>query len=274
MFVYLSSKSDNPAIMGYNNHIKTMIEEVLKTLGIEGGAQRIYLDLLESGSASARMISQRLSIPRPTVYDGLNDLMNHGLVVSKSEDTKTIFGASDPDNLLQLLDQQTAVIEHDKKLLKEILPSLKKKAKTVEPQIRFFAGKEGIQKIFNDVLWYKNIETYSLWPTHKMMAILGAEYLEWHNKRRVANNTTLKALRRHGAKLNFSKYPFMANRKEDLRELRYAPKSMHFEISYWIYADKVAFVSASEKPFGFIVHSEEFAELVLMHFKIIWAMSK
>lgn len=251
-----------------------MIEEVLKTLGVTGGAQRIYLDLLESGAASARMISQRLGMPRPTVYDGLNDLMNSSLVVSKSEDTKTIFGASDPNNLLQLLDQQTASIEHGKKLLKQVLPALKKKTKTVEPQIRFFAGKEGIQKIFNDVLWYKNIETYSLWPTHKMMEILGPEYLEWHNNRRVANNTALKAIRRYDARLNFKKYPYMGTRIEDLRELRYAPKSMHFEISYWIYADKVAFVSANEKPFGFIVHSEEFAKLQLMHFNLVWDVSK
>ncbi len=251
-----------------------MIEDILKVLGVEGGTQRIYLDLLGSGAASARMISQRLSMPRPTVYDGLNDLMNKGLVVSKIEDSKTIFGASDPDTLTQLLDQQTAVIEHGKKLLKEALPSLRKRTKTVEPQIRFFAGQEGIQRIFNDALFYKNIETYSLWPTHKMMDILGTEYLEWHNKRRIANNVSLKALRRHDSrKINFKKYPYMGTRKDDLREIRYTPKSMHFEISYWIYADKVAFVSSSEKPFGFIVQSEEFAKLQLMHFKTLWDIS-
>ena len=44
-------------------------------------------------------------------------------------------------------------------------------------------------------------------------------------------------------------------------------------MSYWIYADKVAFISSKKEGFGFIVHSRDFAGLQKVQFDEMWRVS-
>jgi hypothetical protein len=37
-------------------------------------------------------------------------------------------------------------------------------------------------------------------------------------------------------------------------------------MSYWLYADKAAFISSRRETFGFIIHSKDFAELIKAQF--------
>ena len=62
--------------------------------------------------------------------------------------------------------------------------------------------------------------------------------------------------------------------KEFLREVRLAPKGMTWEMGYWIYRDKVAFVSSHHEVFGFVVHSRDFTEMMKAQFEQIWKLSK
>ena len=59
-----------------------------------------------------------------------------------------------------------------------------------------------------------------------------------------------------------------------LRELRLAPKTMSWNMSYWLYADKVAFISSRAESFGFLIHSRDFAELIKTQFETIWPLCK
>lgn len=49
---------------------------------------------------------------------------------------------------------------------------------------------------------------------------------------------------------------------------------MTWSMGYWIYADKVAFVSSRKETFGFVVHSRDFAETQKAQFKAIWDISR
>ncbi len=250
-----------------------MIGKILDSINIPLNAQKAYTTLLSEGSMSARTLAEKLGMPKATTYDALNILTNAGLVISRDEDGRAIFGVNDPNALAILLDQKIGELQASKKEVRVILESLRKQSQTIEPKIRFFSDKEGVQKILNDILWYKNIETYTLWPMDEMLELLGTEYLEWHNKRRVEQGISLKSLRQYGSKVNFTKYPYLSTKKQYLRELRYAPKSMDFDMSYWIYADNVAFISVSGGPFGFIVHSKEFSTMLKLHFDLLWNVS-
>ncbi len=251
-----------------------MLETILNQLEIQEKSQIVYIHLIRHGSMSARLISQDTGLPRPTTYDALHNLIEVGLVVSRSEDGKSIYSASDPNVLELLIDQRIQNLSTTKKALKTTIPLLKKETESKEPRISFFAGSAGVKKILNDLLWHKDIETYTLWPMNEMIDLLGADYLEWLNKRRVERNIRLKSIRKHGTKISFITYPYLANKKENLRELRYAPKNLAFEMSYWIYADKVTFISTGAHPFGFIVHSDIFAKLQKAHFELLWEKSE
>lgn len=251
-----------------------MIEQILKDIGLSENSQKIYLTLIQHGNMSVKVISQKTGLPRTTVYDGLAPLVNQGLILLKDEDGKSVYGIGDPNALELVLDEQISSLTKTKVNIQNVIKSLQHKTNTLEPKIRFFSGNEGVKKILNDILWYKNIETYTVWPMHNMIHILGAEYLDWHNSRRVQRDIKLKSIRVNEKPVDFKKFPYLSDAKGFLRKLRYAPPKIKIDMSYWIYADKVAFVSTGTVTFGFIVHSQEFANMMKVNFELLWEKSK
>lgn len=250
------------------------IENILLIIGVTGTAQKVLLELFSNGPQTASFLAKKLSLPRPSIYDALHILEKQSLVVSQDENGKSMFSATNPEHISQALDISLEKISEAQKEFSKIIPSFLKSPHITEPKIRMFSGKEGCQQTMRDILWYKNIETYTLWPVRKMIEVLTPEFMEWHNKRRVENNMRLKSTRKSSDRVDIKKYPFMGDRKEDLREIRFLPAGIDFSMSYWIYADNVAFISAGKELYGFIVHSKEFSDMMLLNFNLLWAKAK
>lgn len=237
-------------------------------------AIKIYGRLLESGQAPARRLAENLNLPRPTVYDNLKLLIQNGLVVEKEEDGKKIFGIDDPKNLQRLVQEKIVDLKKEEGAVKEFLSSFDFKMKSLDPKIKFYSGAEGIKRVLKDLLWYENIETLTMWPITDMVSILGEEYLADLNRRRIRRGLSIRGIWPRNKAVDLKKHPYLGVGGGHLRQLRLAPKSMTWNMSYWLYADKVAFISSSQECFGFIIHSRDFAELIKTQFEVIWSLSK
>lgn len=250
-----------------------MLKQILEKAGVQKTAADIYLRLLEAGPTSARQLAENLSIPRPSAYDNLKILIKKGLVVEFEKENKKMFSVDDVQNLSHLLHRQSESLKQSEEELSRLLPSLAQNTKTIEPKIQFYSGLEGIKRILNDFRWYKSIETYSMWPISDMVKLLGEEYLIALNKTRIRNRISIKGIWPSGKTVPLKEYPFLGVGGGHLRELRIAPKSMSWNMSYWIYDDKAAFISSQKELFGFIVHSNDFVELLKTQFEVIWKLS-
>lgn len=251
-----------------------MIKKILNDIGLSNNASRIYMRLIETGHSSARQLAENLNLPRPTVYDNLKLLIKNSLVIEKEEENKKIFGIDDIKNLQNLISSKIELLKIDQQKIIDILPDLKLGFKSLEPKIKFYSGTEGIKQVLKDLLWYENIESLTMWPISEMVKILGAEYLENLNIRRIKQKISIRGIWPESKAVNFKDYPFLGVGKEHLRELRFAPKGMSWNMSYWLYADKVAFISSEQEYFGFVVHSRDFTELMKSQFEVIWKLSK
>jgi hypothetical protein len=58
------------------------------------------------------------------------------------------------------------------------------------------------------------------------------------------------------------------------RKIRQAPENFEWSVSYWIYDNKVLFSSGGKDRFAFIVHSKEFADLMILLWKQVWEVSR
>jgi sugar-specific transcriptional regulator TrmB len=250
------------------------IKSVLNLLDVAGSAQRIYVELLSTGPQSALSLSKKLALPRASIYDGIHILEKKSLVISQEDNGKGIFSISDPKNLLQMLDSSAENINKARNEFSDILPTLLKSPRVTEPKIRMFSGKDGCQQTLRDILWYKNTLTYTMWPMNKILDVLTPEFVDWHNKKRVAYGISLHSIRTAADKADAGKYEFNGTGPKHLRELRFLPEGIDLSMSYWIYGDNVAFVSAGEELYGFIVHSKEFSEMMKVHFDLLWKSSK
>jgi sugar-specific transcriptional regulator TrmB len=248
-----------------------MLEDILKKINVSGTPARIYMELIKLGPCSARRLAETLSLPRPSIYDGLKILQKEDLIVERQEDNKKIFGANDPKSVKHSIEDKISELQEANKELQQILPMLHKNIETVEPKIRFFSGKEGLWKMYREVLWYKDIKIYSVWPIKEIINLFGKEQFEKFHKKREKQNIWIDVVWPHDKVVN---YPWLQSNKKQLREIRVAPKDITWDMGYWIFDDKVMFVSSRKELFGFVVQSKDFQGLMKNQFDMLWKASK
>jgi sugar-specific transcriptional regulator TrmB len=219
-------------------------------------------------------LAENLNIPRPSVYDNLKVLIQNGLVVEKEEDNKKIFSVDNLNNLPKLIQRKIEVLQIEEKKITDALPNMIRQVRSVEPKIRFYSGVDGIKQVLRDLLWYKNINTITMWPISEMIDLLGKEYMEDLNRKRIKNKISIRGIWPKDKIIDFKAYPFMGVGKGFLRELRTAPRGMTWNMSYWIYEDKTAFISSSNETFGFVIQSKDFSDTMRAQFEVIWPLSK
>lgn len=252
----------------------SVFKKLFDELGLSENAYRVYTQLLENGISTARMLSEGVGIPRPSVYDSLRILIQKGLVTERDEGNKKQFQIDDVKNLPRVLNEKIDALTKERDEVEAILPRLLKQTAFVEPKIKFYSGADGVRQVLNDMLWYEHTETFTMWPISEMIDLLGKEYMANLNKRRIRQHISIRGLWPTDKKVSFKEYPFMGVGKGFYREIRITPKEMTWNMSYWSYADKVAFISSHRETFGFVIHSRDFTELIKTQFEVIWKMSK
>lgn len=251
-----------------------MFDQIFEELGLPIITQRVFDDLINRGPSTARQLADRLGLPRPSVYDHLKLLIKRGLVTERQGEGKKLFLIDNLKNIEELLQEKINHLEQEKIKFGHSLPALLKKVEFIEPQIKFYSGREGVKQVMNYIMINRNIETLLMWPMSEMMKVLGPEYLEELNVKRIQRKISIRGIWPQDKRLDAKKYPYLGAGQEHLRELRLAPKNMTWDMGYWMYEDKVAFLSSEKEGFGFVVHSQDFANLIKVQFNAIWQISE
>lgn len=253
-----------------------MLDTVFKQLGLSDPETRAYLGLLEAGPSTASTLAKRMSIPRTSLYGFLSGLSDKGLVTKSSKDGVTLWKAKSPELLIGLLEKQASDIEQARHSLEKMLPSLKAKEVTdlVTPRFHYFEGAEGVKHLLRDMLLYKDMETEAFWPIRDMIDILGTNFFEYLNERRIKQNLYTKAIWPKTKTVDISRNTFLGVGKEFKREIREAPTGITTSMGYWAYGNKVAFLSSRKESFGFLVESAELRQMMKTQFEVLWSMSK
>ena len=249
------------------------IIETLRSIGLPDTASRVYFELLTKSNLTARQLADLVGVSRPSVYDHLKILTNAGLVVEVTRDDKTYFAIADPRNLTSYVDKRIEELVEGKEALVQEIPKVHSSDESSEPRTQFYAGVEGVKRVLQDMLWRQDIETLTMWPMMEMLEILGADYLKDLNRKRIRNNIFVRSIWPSGNGAHFKEIPFLGVGSGHLRESRYAPKGFVWDMSYWLYGDKVAFISSSKERFALLVQSKDFASLIRANFEIVWKAS-
>lgn len=250
-----------------------MSPKIFKGLDLPENTEKIFQNLLEKGPSTARQLAERLDIPRPSIYDNIKILTGKGLVTERTTENKKLFCVDDINNIPELLQSKIETLQNEKRYLEKVLPTLIKKSSFIEPKIKFYTGKEGLHQVMNHIMWHSNIETILFWPMSEMLKVFGKEYLEELNKKRIKRNISIRGIWPEDKKVALKDYPFLGVGEGHLRDIRFAPKGMTWDMGYWMYEDRVIFLSSQKEAFGFVVHSRDFANLLKVQFDAIWKIS-
>ena len=251
-----------------------MFSKIFDELNISSNARLIFTALMEHGPMTARQLAERVDIPRPSIYDHVKSLMQKDLVAERTEENKKVFFIDKLENIPDLIQEKIDILQKEKKNATDALPTLLKQVQFYEPKIKFYSGIDGVRQAMNTIMWDDNIETILMWPMSEMAKVLGEDYLADLNKKRIKRNISIRGIWPEDKKLDFRKYPFLGVGGRHMRDLRLAPKGMTWNMGYWMYADKVIFLSSRKEMFAFVVNSKDFTELIKAQFEIIWNISK
>ncbi len=253
-----------------------MLEKILTGLGLNIAEIKTYSLLLENGPLNAGQLARTSGVVRVTQYLVLKRLIEKGFVVQSIKGGVKLFIAKDPEKIVPIFEEKIKRTQQDFLEYQKLLPELKAKQpqKLLLPKFEIFEGAEGLKNVLKDMLLYKNIETQAYWPIKKMVDVLSGEFFRYHNKERIRNNVYTRAIWPENEVVALKKHPYLGSGKLFKREVRVAPAEIQFSMGYWIYGNKVAFLSSRKESFGYIIESAELAEMMLSQFEVIWRLAQ
>jgi len=238
------------------------LEDLLGELGLNQLEVHGYTELLQRGTTSAATLAKRIGVPRTTAYTMLERLSSKGLIREEAQKGVKSYSAESPDSIGHIFSQRVTALDNAHKQFLQLLPELRQKnARTSSsPRLTIMEGQDGLQSLLRDMLHYGNIQTCAVWPIKKMMEVLSPEFFRFHNLERIKRDIFTRAVWPNSEVVSIKEFPFMGWGTEFKREIRVAPESMTYELGYWIYANKVAFLSSTRESYGFLIQSEELAQ--------------
>ena len=247
-----------------------MLKNTLEQLNFTPKETKVYLALIELGSAKVSQISQKTDLNRTTIYDVADVLLKKVLISKYKKGPSTFFNALEPENLLTYLDREkqekSKIIDKQKEKIKDLLPQFLslQDITTTKPKVQFFEGEKGMREAYEDtltskemILAYANIDTM-----HKGLPNFFPEYY----KRRAGKKIFIRGILPQ-TKLNIER---SKHNQEEMRETRFLPeKEMTFSPEVNIYHNKMLIASWKEKM-AVIIESKELADLLKLIYNLLW----
>lgn len=246
------------------------MENVLENLGLSANETAVLYSLLELGQSNVSQIAKSAGVNRTTAYDVLESLSQKGFVSNVGDKSKKTYIAEPPEALVAHLEKKSFEISQKLEAMRQSLPELKAiySEKGIQPHIRFFEGKEGIEAVYEDTL--TSTEPIRAYASVRDMHQALPHYFPKYYQRRTEKGIAIRAI--------VPDTPEGKERKSfDAQEARVSVlvpiKKFDFSPEINIYDDKVAVMSLAEE-FGVIIQSKEIAEAQKKIFELAWLGAK
>lgn len=238
--------------------MRIMNESILENAGLTKLETKVYLALLDLGSATAGPISSRSGVHRRSVYDALDRLTEKGLATSVTVNNRKEYQPVNPKRILGLIHEKQESIS-------SIMPQLTMKFEMAQKKQEtfFFKGKEGIKSIFEDQLSVKK-PVYVISGSKTVYDML-PYFIRHFDRQRVKNKIKAYIL------FNDDARPF----KPKLTSARYLPNGYGGLAAVNIYGDNVAIILwKKDDPFAVLIRNKDIADSYKKHFDLLWSIAE
>lgn len=248
-----------------------MRTEILEQIGLSKNEIKIYFALLELDQTSATPIVKKSGIPNSKVYPTLEKLIKKGLVSYVIKNNVKYFQASDPKNLIDLLNTKEKQIIQQKQEIEKLIPQIEMKRKLAKEkqEATVYEGLDGVKVAFNNIInTLKKGEEYQVFT-------LGEELIRkdtirffqnYHKKRRQKGIKIrlISDIKLKDVVQKYHAYPGMT--------IRFTSQKLPRGI--FIHKDSVMTVVLGKEPSAFVIISKKNADRYKEFFEEIWKTAK
>ncbi len=183
------------------------------------------------------------------------------------------FEASDPERILDYLNEQKRKISENEKKAKDLVKLLHQGFDVSRPhaQAHILIGIEGFKTMRRDVLRHAKGEHLLIGAISKENEIMPAFFEDW-NKRRQKKKINLKILHKESAKGKLmTKNDFMGK----YFQTKFLPESIENPAVINIYGDRVANILwKNNEPICFLLINKEISDSYRKYFDYLWNLAK
>ncbi len=234
----------------------------LMDFGLSEKEARVYLALIELEVATVTEIAETTNVNRSSTYVVLESLKRKGLVSAVQDQNVQQFVAVSPEMLLQETEDMVTKAEEIRSKIKNILPELKALHKDTKqkPKIRVFEGRAGLIKAFEDCLNSKE-KFMREFSASKNMLTLIPEAFSKHMQKRIELGIKVNGI--HPDDETEKKVSEMWPKIDTLGKSLFIPqKKYRFPADFYIYDNKIAYLSSDKKGFAIIIESQEIIDVM------------
>ena len=238
-----------------------MDKQLFYTLGLTSNETKVYLTLLDLGTAQAGQITEKSGIHRRNVYDSLSRLMEKGLLSFVIVNNNKMFSPVNPKRFLEIIDEKKFELESLKEKFEEAIPELELKSKMQEKHdVRFYKGAEGLKTVFEDII--RTGQDYIGYGPGELEKVL-KHYLTYFIKKRASAKIKVRLIYNEDARNRIRKTP--------LSEVRFIPEEYSSRAALRIYGDKVALLLLSEQePLAIVIKNKAISDGYRKYFEVMW----
>lgn len=242
------------------------IEKTLQESGLNKNEAKIYLAALELGTAKNNEIAVRAKLLRTTAYEVLMSLVKKGLASFVIKSGIKYFSVVDPSRLIEILNHKVEQVKKALPFLKKIKASVGKR-----PVLELYEGKDGLKTLYNDILntLRKGDEEIGYGNTKLLMKIV-PYFPPQHMQRRADKGIKARIVTEPSKESK----EIQRRDKKEFRQTRFLDFFWKMEVFCYIYKNKLAILSFSEKePIGIIIDNKEYADAQRIIFESYWEIA-
>lgn len=248
-------------------------EELLSEIGLTDSEIKVYLALLELDTSSVGPLIEKSRVPDSKIYQLLGKLIEKGLASFVIKNNVKHYQASDPTNILALLDDRSRKIDEQKQRIKtELIPAikLKKQLKEEKQEAIVYEGIEGVKAAYQKVL-----DTMNKGDEYYVFLIIGEALRDPRSIRFFANYHTRRA--ELGIHVKFigpeeDRIVITSDYHHKLAENRFTKEK--FPVGIIIFKGYVMTLIWGKKPTAFIIKSEQNYSRYKHYFLDVWKKAK
>lgn len=237
-----------------------MDTEILEDIGLTNAEIKVYLALLELDTSTAGPIIDKSGLPSSVVYMALHKLLGKGLISFIKEGQIKHYQASNPDHLIEFIDEK-------KERFMEILPALKVKqaAGKTKREASFFSGTRGVKELLYELLEAGGTEHHTIGSPGISNVILPEAWWIGYHVKRASKGIKAKLI------FNESLRDFTSTANYPNAETRYTDFGPDEPLTETIIRhDKVGIIIWTKVPTGILIHDAEAAKSYEKYFQFLW----
>jgi sugar-specific transcriptional regulator TrmB len=248
-----------------------MDKNLFNSLGLNNSEAEIYSALLAKGALTARQLSVATDLSRTNCYNILASLENYGLIEQQKRGAKTYFHPLHPNKLEELIESREKQLKQAKLTLAASLPAIMSQFNLAigRPGIKFFEGKDGVQKVLEDSLTAKEeIVTYA--DIESIVKYIN-EINEAYVKKRAKSGIKKRAI------LVDSPFArnYLKNYYKDVTDIKLiGHEAAPFKTVMQIYDGKISYITLTEKNMiGVIIEDSNIYKMHKYIFEYLWRVA-